>query len=165
MTRSQRSKYLLGLIGWLSLSFVAAAIGAIASANAGVFYTQLIRPAWAPPGWLFAPAWTLLYLLMAFAAWLVWKTRGFQGAGYALNLYLFQLAVNALWSWMFFAWHQGTLAFVEILLLWALILATLVSFWRILPLAGILLLPYLAWVSFAAILCFSIWQLNPSLLA
>jgi tryptophan-rich sensory protein len=165
MSNNQTIKHILGLISWLSLSFATAIIGAIASANAGVFYQQLARPAWAPPAWLFAPAWSLLYLLMALAAWLVWKARGFQGASSALKMYLLQLLVNALWSWLFFAWHQGALAFLEILLLWALILATLVAFWRILPLAGILLLPYLAWVSFAAILCFSIWQLNPRLLA
>jgi len=164
MARLPLSRQILGLLGWLGLSFSAAALGAIASAQAGVFYQQLARPAWAPPGWLFAPAWSALYLLMAVAAWLVWRVRGFQGAGSTLYLFLVQLAVNALWSWLFFAWRQGGLAFAEVLVLWALIVGTVVAFWRILPLAGALLLPYLAWVTFASALTLAIWQLNPQLL-
>jgi tryptophan-rich sensory protein len=155
----------LGLIAWLGLSFAVAVIGAVASAEAGAFYQQLARPAWAPPGWLFAPVWSLLYLMMGLAAWLVWRARGFGGAGRALYLYLAQLALNALWSWLFFAWRLGGWSFAEILLLWAAILATLLGFWRVRPLAGALLLPYLAWVSFAAWLCLAIWRLNPVLLA
>ena len=165
MTALPLRQQILGLLGWLALSFVAAAIGGFASAQAGEFYQQLVRPSWAPPGWLFAPVWSLLYLDMGIAAWLVWRERGFAGAGTALYLYLTQLAVNALWSWLFFAWHLGALAFGEILILWALIFATLLAFWRVLPLAGALLIPYLAWVSFAAALSLAIWQLNPQLLA
>lgn len=156
---------IIGLLGWLMLAFAAAAIGALASANAGAFFQQLIRPGWAPPGWLFAPVWSVLYFLMGVSAWLVWRVRGFRGAGGALALFVFQLAANALWTWLFFAWHLGALAFAEILFLWALILATLVAFWRIRPLAGILLLPYLAWVTFASALTFRLWQLNSRLLA
>jgi translocator protein len=151
----------LGLLGWLIATFAAAAIGGAASANAGAFYQLLSLPGWAPPAWLFAPAWSVLYLLMGIAAWLVWRERGFHGARTALSLFFIQLALNALWSWLFFAWQQGALAFGEILILWALILGTLVAFWRVRPLAGVLLLPYLAWVTFATVLTFAAWQLNP----
>jgi benzodiazapine receptor len=154
----------LGLGGWMIVTFIAAALGATASANAPEFYAELTLPAWAPPAWLFGPVWTILYLLMAIAAWLVWRERGFRAAAAALTLFLVQLALNALWSWLFFAWQQGAAAFVEILLLWALIVATMVAFWRIRPLAAILLAPYLAWVTFAAVLCYAIWRLNPQLL-
>lgn len=154
-----------GLAVWLAITFVAAALGATASANAPEFYTELSLPAWAPPAWLFGPVWTILYLLMAIAAWLVWRERGFRAAAAALTLFLVQLALNTLWSWLFFAWQQGAAAFVEILLLWVLIVATMVAFWQIRPLAAILLAPYLAWVTFAAVLCFAIWRLNPQLLS
>lgn len=164
MPRLTSSQSILGLIGWLSLSFLAAAIGGYASANAGTFYQQLARPGWAPPGWLFAPVWTALYLMMGLAAWLVWKQRGLRAARGALTLFVTQLAANALWTWLFFAWQCGGLAFVEILLLWALILGTLIVFWRIRPLAGALLLPYLAWVTFAAALNLALWQINPDVL-
>jgi tryptophan-rich sensory protein len=153
-----------GLLGWLAVSFAAAAVGAVASAEAAAFYRQLVRPDWAPPAWLFGPAWTLLYLLMAIAAWQVWRKRGFAGAGGALTLFLAQLAVNALWSWLFFAWQLGAAAFAGVLLLWVLILATLLAFWRVNGLAGALLLPYLAWVSYAGALTWSVWRLNPGLL-
>lgn len=165
MVQMNKSKQALGFLGWLAISFAAAAIGGVASANAGEFYQALARPAWAPPAWLFAPVWSVLYLLMGTAAWLVWRKQGFHGAGMALLLFLIQLAVNALWTWLFFVWHRGALAFIEIVILWALILATIVAFWRVRPLAGILLLPYLAWVTFAAALTYATWRLNPQLLA
>lgn len=148
----------LGLGAWLLVSFAAAGVGAVASADAAAFYAQLARPSWAPPGWLFAPVWSLLYFLQGIAAWLVWRARGWS---YALALFLAQLALNALWTWIFFAWRQGGLAFAEILVLWAFIVATVAAFWRIRALAGALLLPYLAWVSFACALTYSVWQLNP----
>jgi len=154
----------LGLLAWLAICFCAAAVGGFASANAGTFYQDLVRPDWAPPAWLFAPAWTVLYFLMAIAAWLVWRDRGFRGASTALSLFLIQLAANALWTWLFFAWQLGALAFVEIVVLWALIVATIVAFRRVRPVAAALLLPYLAWVTFASALAWSTWQLNPSLL-
>jgi tryptophan-rich sensory protein len=159
------SRQALGLLGWLSLTFITAAIGAAASVNAGAFYAELARPSWAPPGWLFAPAWSILYALMAVSAWLVWRARGFAGARAALSLFVLQLAVNALWSWLFFAWRQGGLAFAEVLVLWCLIVATVVSFHRVSTLAAVLLYPYLAWVTFASALTFSVWRLNPGLLS
>ena len=116
-------------------------LGAKPSIQAGPFYTQLQRPDWAPPPTIFGPVWTVLYVLMGIAAWLVWRVGGFRAAKSALTLFLVQLALNALWSWLFFGWHRGALAFADILLLWALIVATLIAFWRIRPLAGALLVP------------------------
>jgi tryptophan-rich sensory protein len=159
-----KQKQIVGLVGWLIVSFIAAAIGGAASIHAGPFYTQLVRPDWAPPPSIFGPVWTVLYVLMGIAAWLVWRVEGFRAAKSALTLFLVQLAFNALWSWLFFGWHRGALAFADILLLWALIVATLIAFWRIRPLAGALLVPYLLWVSFASALNYSVWQLNPQVL-
>jgi tryptophan-rich sensory protein len=157
-------KQIVGLVAWLAVSFIAAAIGSIASIRAASFYSQLARPNWAPPPDLFGPVWTVLYALMGIAAWLVWRTGGFQAAQTALTLFLVQLAFNALWSWLFFGWHQGALAFADIIVLWVLIVATLVAFWRINVVAGALLIPYLLWVSFATALNYSVWQLNSHLL-
>lgn len=154
----------LGLVAWAAITFVAAAIGSAASIEAGPFYGELVRPDWAPPARLFGPVWTALYALMAIAAWLVWREGGVARNRTALTLFVVQLALNALWSWLFFGWQMGGAAFAEILVLWVAIVATLVAFWRVKPLAGALLLPYLAWVSFAAVLNWSIWQLNPQLL-
>ncbi|MDZ7661829.1 TspO/MBR family protein [Thiohalophilus sp.] len=153
-----------GLVLWLLLTFVAAALGAWVSLDAGSFYLQLQRPSWAPPGSVFSPVWTTLFLLMAIAAWLVWRVRGFADARIALLLYLVQLVFNVLWSWLFFGWHLGGPAFVDVIVLWCLILATLIAFWRISRLAGVLLVPYLLWVGFAVVLNYTVWQLNPRLL-
>lgn len=151
----------VGLVGWVLLTFAAAALGALGSANAGAFYAELIRPAWAPPASLFGPVWSALYALMAVSAWLVWRERGFAGA---LVLFIVQLAANALWSWLFFAWHRGAWAFSEVLLLWCLVVATIAAFHRISTIAAVLLYPYLAWSTFAAALTFVIWRLNPGVL-
>lgn len=159
-----RNRQWMGLAGWLLASFAAAAVGGVASGNAAGFYQQLAKPAWAPPPWLFGPVWSVLYLLMGIAAWLVWRERGFAGARAALTLFVAQLAANALWTWLFFAWRRGALAFGEILLLWLLIAATIAAFWRVRPVAGALLLPYLLWVSFATALTFAVWRMNPGLL-
>jgi translocator protein len=140
MNRLSSSRQIAGLAAWLFVTFVAAALGAAASVHAGTFYAQLLRPAWAPPGWLFGPVWSALYLAMGIAAWLVWRAAGFRAARAALTLYLVQLALNALWSWLFFGWHLGAAAFADVLLLLA---------------------PYLLWVSFASALNFAVWQLNP----
>jgi len=121
------SRQAFGLLGWLVLTAIAATIGALASVNAGAFYEQLTRPSWAPPAWLFAPVWSTLYAFMALSAWLVWRAHGFAGAWKALALFIIQLAANALWSWLFFTWRRGGLAFAEVLVLWVLIAATVVS--------------------------------------
>jgi translocator protein len=162
--RPPAARQALGLAGWIVVTFIAAAIGAAASINAGPFYAQLVRPEWAPPSSVFGPVWTALYVLMGIAAWLVWRVDGFRAARGALTLFLAQLALNALWSWLFFGWHRGALAFADILLLWILIILTLVAFWRARALAGALLIPYLLWVSFAAALNWAVWQLNPETL-
>jgi benzodiazapine receptor len=154
----------IGLVGWLLVAFAAAAVGGFASASAGEFYRELVRPSWAPPGWVFGPVWSVLYLLMGVAAWLVWRARGFAGARSALLVFIVQLAANALWTWLFFVWRQGGLAFAEILVLWVLILVTTGLFWRVSRAAAALLLPYLAWVSLASVLTFATWRLNPELL-
>ena len=165
MSRRSTPAQAIGLLVWVALSYAAAAVGAIASIDAGSFYEQLARPAWAPPGWIFGPVWSALYLLMSVAAWLVWREQGAKGLALALALFLIQLAANALWSWLFFAWRYGALAFVEVLVLLALIVATLAAFWRIRRVAGLLLLPYLAWVCFASVLTWAVWQRNPTLLS
>ena len=152
-------KNALGLVGWLAVSFAAATVGS--RFRPGEWYASLVKPAWNPPNAVFAPVWTLLYAFMGIAAWLVWRQAGFRGAGAALGLFLVQLALNALWSYLFFGIHRPDLAFFEIVVLWLAILATLVLFWRVTAPSGILLLPYLAWVGFAAFLNFTLWRLNP----
>ena len=164
MAPPDKQKRILGFALWLGISFVAAAIGGAASIGAGAFYAQLVRPDWAPPASVFGPVWTALYALMGLAAWRVWRVDGFRAARPALTLFLAQLVLNALWSWLFFGWHLGAWAFADVVLLWVLIVATLVSFWRIEPLAGAMLVPYLLWVSFASVLNYSVWQLNPQAL-
>jgi tryptophan-rich sensory protein len=151
-----KTRQVLGLVAWLLIVFAAAAIGGLASAESGAFYRELARPSWAPPAWLFGPVWTVLYMLMGIAAWLVWRAYGFAGARGSLIVFIVQLLVNAAWTWLFFVWRQGALAFGEILLLWTLILLTQVLFWRVRRLAGALLLPYPAWVSFAVALTFAV---------
>ena len=162
--KNSTSKNTIALIGWLILVYATAAIGAFASANAPDFYRELVRPTWAPPGWLFGPVWTVLYAGMGVAAWLVWKQNGFAGARNAITLFVIQLIANALWTWLFFVWHLGAIAFAEIILLWLLIIATIILFKRINKIAAALLVPYLAWVTFASALTYSTWQLNPSVL-
>lgn len=164
MSSLSKFKQWLGLIGWLLVSFAASAVGAVASIQAKSFYSQLVQPAWAPPPGVFGPVWTTLFALMGIAAWLVWRGGGLRANHVPLGLFLLQLAINALWSWLFFAWQLGAWALVDVVALWGLILATLVAFWRVRPLAAVLLIPYLLWVSFAAALNFSLWQLNPQLL-
>lgn len=152
------------LVAWLALCYAAALLGGLGSANAGSFYQQLDRPAWAPPGWLFGPAWMLLYTLMAVAAWRV-SQRGEPGLRRAaLAVFGLKLAVNALWSWLFFAWQSGFWAFWGAALLALLVGVTALLFRPIDRLAALLLLPYLGWTSFATLLSWSVWQRNPALL-
>ena len=164
MTALSRRVDVLGLFGWLVVSYTASAIGAIASVTAKTFYAGLVQPEWAPPPGLFGPVWTLLYTLMGIAAWLVWREGGYRANRIALNLFLIQLAANALWSWLFFVWKLGCIAFAEILLLTTLIFLNLVVFRRVRALAAWLLLPYLLWVVFASQLNLALWQANPTIL-
>ena len=151
-------KNILGLIGWLAASFAAAWIGS--RWMPGEWYAALAKPAWNPPNWIFGPVWTLLYVLMAVSAWLVWRQAGFGGAGVALSLFIVQLALNALWSYLFFGQHRLDLALLEIVALWGTILATGILFWGVNRVSGALLVPYLAWVAFASFLNFTLWSLN-----
>lgn len=157
-----RTSQWLGLLGWLAVAFVAAGIGAVASIDAPSFYAQLAKPAWAPPAGVFGPVWTTLYTLMGIAAWLVWRSGGDRRT--ALALFVVQLAANALWSWLFFGWHLGAAAAIEVLVLLGLIVATIVAFWRVHRGAALLLVPYLLWVAFASALTWSVWRANPDLL-
>ena len=164
MTQDSRLTQVLGLVGWLALAFVAAAVGGFAAADAPTFYAQLALPSWAPPAGAFGPVWTVLYTLMGIAAWLVWRERRVRPAAPALALFGAQLAINALWSWFFFAWKSGVGAFVAIILLLGLIVATMVAFYKIRRAAGLLFVPYLAWVCLATALSWTVWRSNPSLL-
>jgi tryptophan-rich sensory protein len=139
-------------------------VGGIASMDAASFYAALARPAWAPPASVFGPVWTVLYALMGVASWLVWRESGAMLRKPALGVYVVQLIANALWSWLFFYWKSGALAFAEVLLLLALIVLTVAMFWRVRRLAALLLLPYLAWVAFASALTWSVWRANEGVL-
>jgi translocator protein len=148
----------LGLAGWLIACFGAASLGVLF--GPGEWYASLRKPSWNPPNWIFAPVWSLLYVMMAFAAWLVWRRGGFAKQIRPLTLFLIQLILNALWTSLFFGLHSPRLAFVEIVLLWIGIMATLLAFYRVSIVAAGLLVPYLAWVSFAAFLNMTLWRLN-----
>lgn len=145
----------VGLIGFVIVTFCAPAFGVLAPP--GNWYAALNKPAWNPPAWIFGPVWTFLYLLMAVAAWMVWKRGGW---GVPLWLYLFQLALNAAWTPVFFGAHQIGMALAVIILLWISILVTMISFLRVTRVAGMMLLPYLAWVSFATFLNYTLWRMN-----
>lgn len=152
------SKSTLGLIGWLLVTFAAAWIGS--RFLPGEWYASLAKPAWTPPNAVFAPVWTVLYVLMAVAAWLVWRRAGFSRAGTALVLFVVQLCLNALWSYSFFGLERVDIAFVDIVALWVLILVVIVLFWRVDRRAGALMVPYLLWVGFASYLNLELWRLN-----
>ncbi len=146
------------MLGWIVLTFSASATGVFISA--GGWYAGLVKPSWNPPDWLFGPVWTLLYAMMAVAAWLVWREGGWKARKPALGLYLVQWALNALWTPLFFGMHRPGLAFAEILVLDLAVLASLIVFWRVRRAAGLLLVPYGLWAGFATVLNFTIWRLN-----
>jgi benzodiazapine receptor len=158
------TKQLWSLLLLLGIMLVVATLGATASISAPDFYAQLSKLAWAPPSGVFGPAWTALYLLMTFAAWLVVRTRGWQHSRLEMSVYFLQLVLNALWSWLFFRWRNGNGALLDIALLWLTIVVNLILFWRVQRWAGVLLIPYLLWVSFASALTWSVVKLNPQLL-
>lgn len=149
----------LALIAWIVLCFAAAAPAGLFPP--GEWHAALNKPAWNPPSWVFGPVWSTLYVLMAVSAWLVWRRGGFAAQRRPLSLFLVQLALNAAWSPLFFGLKQPGVAFVGIVLLWLAILATILAFRRVHPTAAWLLVPYLAWVSFAAFLNGTLWRLNP----
>ena len=151
----------VGLGVFVAVCLSAAGIGSVFTASSVKdWYVNLRKPSWTPPGWLFGPVWTVLYLSMAVAAWLAWRRGGLSGAPAAMVLFGVQLALNAAWSSLFFGLRSPGWAFVEIVLLWLAIAATTVLLWRVSAWAGSLMLPYWLWVTFAAGLNYSIWRMN-----
>jgi translocator protein len=153
---------MLKLVASLAAALAAALIGGLATGSSvATWYAALRKPAFAPPDWLFGPAWTVLYILMAMAAWVVWKRGlGTPGVGLALAVYLVQLVLNGAWSGLFFGLRSPLAGLLGIIALWLAILATIVLFFRVSTTAGILMLPYIAWVTFAAALNAAILKLN-----
>ena len=147
------------LLAFLIVTLLVGAAGTLFTEPAiPTWYAGLAKPDFTPPNWLFAPVWTTLYVMMGVAAWRVWRFTGVNSP--EMFLWFSQLALNFFWSAIFFSLHLILLALVEMALLWLLILVTLILFWRKDRIAGLLLLPYLAWVGFAFALNFAIWQLN-----
>ena len=154
-----RPRQIITLIAWLAICFAAAATGVFVTM--GQWFADLNKPSWNPPSWLFGPVWTLLYIAMAVAAWLVWRTGGWKRRTPALALFMFQWLLNALWTPLFFGLHRIDLALIDITLMWLAIAATIAAFYRISKSSAYLLIPYLAWVTFATALNFAIWRINP----
>lgn len=151
----------LGLCIFCTLCFAVGVFGGLVTIpNIPNWYTGLAKPSWTPPDWIFGPVWSVLYLSMAVAAWLVWRQAGWADAAVPMALFSIQLLLNALWSWLFFGLHSPGAAAVDIVLLWAAVAAATFVFWRRSTLAGVLFVPYLVWVSFATALNVAIWRLN-----
>lgn len=148
----------LALVGFLVVTFCAPLLGAFTLP--GDWYAALTKPTWNPPAWIFGPAWTLLYTLMSVAAWLVWTRGGLKAQRRPLTLYFVQLALNAAWTPIVFGAHSLGWGVLTIGLLWIAILLTLMMFRRVSAVAGVLLVPYLAWVTFATALNFELWRMN-----
>ena len=156
-----RAKQAIGLIVFIVVCLGAGGLGAIATTpEIDGWYKTITKPTWNPPDYVFGPVWTTLFITMAIAGWLVWKPAGFKAVMVPLSLFGIQLVLNVAWSWVFFGLHQPGWAVIEIIVLWAVILATTVTFFRSSKVAGWLMVPYLAWVSFASVLNFVIWRLN-----
>jgi tryptophan-rich sensory protein len=149
----------LPLLGFIAACFLAAITGAFF--RPGEWYERLKKPSWRPPNRLFAPVWTLLYFMIAVSGWLVWREAGFAGAAWPLAVYALQLVLNAAWTPLFFGLHRPDLGFADIVLVWLSIVATIVLFIPIHFGAALLLVPYLAWVTFATALNLAVWRLNP----
>ena len=148
----------LGAIGWLALTLLAAWLATWLMPDE--WYKELSKPSWNPPDKLYVPVWIVTYALMGAAAWLIWKSGGVMGMLLPLGLFAVQLVLQVAWSWLLFGRHRMDQALVDIIAVWALLLATLVLFWGVLPLAGILLIPSLAWVSFETALNGAVWYKN-----
>lgn len=155
-------KKILQLILFLVITHSAGIIGSIFTTPAiKTWYAELTKPSFTPPDWLFAPAWLVLYTLMGIAIFLIWQ-KGLEQkhAKFAFTLFFVHLALNILWSILFFGFHNVLLALVDIVAFWFMIIVLIKMFWPLNKLAAYLLVPYLLWVSFAMLLNFSIWQLN-----
>jgi len=163
MIERSLARKILGLGVSLLTCYAVAALGGWWTAGAvASWYPKLVKPPLNPPNWVFGPVWSLLYTMMAVAAWLVWKRVGMSGGKVPLGLFAGQLALNLIWSWLFFAMHSPALGAIDIVLMWATILATTLAFWKVSPIAGAMMVPYLLWVSFATYLNLGIWWLNAS---
>ena len=147
---------ILALAGFIIVTFCAPLTGMFSPP--GEWYASLSKPAWNPPSWIFGPVWTTFYLMMAIAAWLVWNRDGWRKPVWS---YFVQLALNAAWTPLFFGMHEIGWALVEIVVLWLAILITALAFLRVSKPAACLMMPYLAWISFAAFLNFTLWRMNP----
>lgn len=161
-SRATPRKARIGSLALLvGLSLAAGAVGsALGGSMPSAWYQQLEKPAYNPPGWVFAPVWTTLYVLMGVAAWLVWKRRQLTPVSVPMTLFGLQLVLNAIWSWLFFGLQSPAAGLTDLVILWGLILAMAITFWRVSRPAGILILPYIAWVSFAGVLNTAILVLN-----
>jgi tryptophan-rich sensory protein len=158
---TSRARNLFALLGWVLLCFAVAGVGSrFTTASLRDWYPGLRKPALTPPGWIFGPVWSALYVMMAVAAWLVWRRRDRRGARSALGIFVFQLAVNAAWSPLFFGLRSPLAGMLDIAVLWCAIVAAAVAFSKIDRLAAWLLAPYLAWINFAGYLNVAIWRLN-----
>jgi benzodiazapine receptor len=156
-----RTQTVIALLIALLLCYGAAALGGLVGARGGgAWYADLEKPSWTPPSWVFGPVWTVLYGMMAAAVWLIWLDRRRGRAAAPMLLFAVQLALNAAWSPLFFALRRPDLAFADIVLLWLALVATVWLFLKRRAIAGLLLVPYLLWVSFAAALNLTIWRLN-----
>ena len=151
----------IGLVVFVAVCLGAGGLGAMATTpEIDSWYKTIEKPSWNPPDYVFGPVWTTLFVMMAIAAWTIWKQDGFQKTATPLTLFFLQLALNVGWSWIFFGFHQIGWAFAEIIVLWLTIVMTTIAFFRRSKIAGWLMMPYLAWVSFASVLNFTIWRLN-----
>lgn len=149
------------LVGFLAVVFVVALVGGQATASSvGSWYAELSKPTWNPPAWIFGPVWSLLYAMMAVVAWRLWRRRASPPHRTALRWWWAQLIANALWSPLFFGLRAPGLALLDIVVLLALLIVVGIRLWHLDRLAGLLWLPYLAWVSFATLLNFTLWRLN-----
>jgi len=150
------------LFSLILLCLLTGVLGGLATATSvDTWYVALRKPSWTPPGAIFGPVWTLLYLMMAVAAWLVWKERNRRPVRIPMAVFLLHLAVNAAWSWIFFGWQRPDLAFFWIGFLWFWVVVTIFLFLTVRPLSAILMLPYLLWVTLAQVLNYEIFRLNP----
>lgn len=150
------------LVGWIGICYLVAWTGATVSPGivSPEWYESIQKPEWNPPAWIFGPVWTFLYTAMGIAAWNVWRKYRFGQARVALSLFLIQLVLNGLWSQLFFGFHQIGWAFLEIIILLFFIVLTTIAFFYKSKLSGWLMVPYIAWVSFATVLNGTIWWIN-----
>ncbi len=159
---STSNRQWLSLLGFLVLSFAIEIVAGLwTSSSVGTWYTTLTKPAWTPPGWIFGPVWTLLYIGIAVAGWRVWRERDSEAVKGAMTCYGIQYVLNLAWSGLFFGLRNPAFGLIDIVLLLILVAMTIRLFLRIDRAAGLILIPYFLWVAFATALNFSIWRLNP----